>query len=272
MVAAIRSHQWRQGSVVPTAMHYLLQEHAPRVLTEEDCCLVLSQSCDVVHHDLAVEPVVELVLAKPLQESAVDGTYTYAKNARRLHFLINTGQSQLGHEALARERFSIPRRHLATLPPDGTRRLDPAELRSLLTWIMARYGRPAFPDNFNGRVGSAAEKKIRQVLKRLLRLKSLYASLNAWDELPEGKDYQVYLVGTLQVEDFRDPAVRLATEKGMLEIAASLSVCKGIVVKNAEVQSEATITLDHLRNLVRWNLDFISLQDADGHVFAGLDL
>lgn len=271
MVDAIRSHQWRQGCVIPASLHSKLQAHAPRSLSESDCCIVLSQSCDVVHQDLVVEPIVELVLAKRLT-GVLDGTFTYAKNARRIHFMVETNKVPTGHEALARERFSIPRHYLAEQPPDTTRSLDAAELRSLLAWIMSRYGRHAFPDAFNKRTGPTSERKIKPILKKLPKLKSLYVTLSSWHELADGKAYRIYLVGTLQTEDFKDLATRTSAEKSLLEIAAALNRCEGITVINAEVLSEATVTLDQLRNLVRWNLDFISLQDADNQVFAGLDL
>ncbi len=271
MIEAIRAHQWRQGSVIPPSMHVGLASYAPRPLNDDDCCIVISQSCDVVHGDLAVEPIVELVLARPLP-GALDGTFTHAKNARRLQFCVRTSSGLAKHEALVRDRFSIPRHQLAGGPPDPTRRVEPEDLRALVTWVLSRYGRQAFPDEFNKRTGPISEKKVRPILKRLTKLKSLYVSLKTWDELPPEKSYEVYLLGTLQVEDYKVSATRSGTEKGILEIAAALQTCDGISVINAEVQSESEVTLDHVRNLVRWNLDYISLQDKDNHVFAALDL
>lgn len=271
MTSAIRSHQWRQGSVLPRAMLPSVQEYAPRVLTEDDCCIVISQSCDVVHHDLDAEPKVELVLARSLRSPA-NGTFTHAKNARRLHFFVEQDRTAISYEALARERFLVPRQLLGHHPPDSTRRIAKTELRTLLSWIWSRYGRQAFPDNFNERIAHVVERKIKPILKALPKLKTLYVSLSSWEELPAGEDYKIFLVGTLQVEDFGDAQARNTAELGILKIAATLRSCTGIQVPDAQVLSEAEMTLDHVRKLERWNFDSISLQDRDGHVFSDLEL
>jgi hypothetical protein len=252
------------------AMLPRIQEYAPRALTEDDCCVVISQSCDVVHRDFAIEPAVELVLARSLRSPA-NGTYTYAKNARRLHFFVEQGRQEIPHEALARERFSVPRELLGEHPPDSTRRLGKTELRALLNWIWSRYGRQAFPDKFNDRITQVVERKIKPILKKLPRLKTLYVSLSSWEELPADTDYKVFLIGTMQVEDFETVETRTAAEKGILQIASSLRSCAGVQVSEAQVLSEADITLDYVRTLERWNFDHISLQDTDGHVFSDLE-
>jgi hypothetical protein len=264
MIEVIRANGWGQGSIFRPSDHGALQEHARCTLADTDCCIVISQSCDLLCNDFEAEPIAELVLARRLN-SPLDGNYTHVRNARRLQFHIEVASAPIGFDARIRDRFSIPRSFLARYQPDPLRRLLQTEHFEVINWILARYDRVAFPDEFNRRIAEVVERKVKRVLKQLTAMKAIYIALNSWDELQAGQDYKISLLGTLSVEDFRDPSTRAAMENGLGRIAAALNFSKGVIVEEADVQSEATVTLDHLRNLARWNFDYISLGSPEQH-------
>jgi len=268
MVEEIRANGWRQGSIFPASSHPALQQYSRTEIVETDCCIVISQSCDLVCRDMDAEPVAELVLARKL-DSPTDGNYTHTKNARRLHFHIDVNGAPVGFDAQIRDRLAVPRSLLARFTPDPNRILRDAELKELITWILARYSRAAFPDEFNLRVGPIVEKRVKPVLKDLKELTAIYLALDNWDELGEDDVYTISVLGTLTVEDFEDATIRARIEAGLAKIAAALGRVKGIRVDNSQLESEAVVTLDLLRTLARWNFDYISLRDVGGHKMRG---
>ena len=264
MVEAIRANGWRQGSIFPSSAHSELQKLSGIALKDSDCCIVLSQSCDLLFADIAAEPVAEVVVATRLN-SPTDGNYTHAKNARRLHFHVYEGDVPRAYDARIKTRFNIPKEHLAKYGPDEDRTIRPEELHEIVNWVMARYARHAFPDEFNKRIAVALEKKIKGALKGLPNLTAIYVALSTWDELPRNLDYKIFMLGTVKAEDYDNVGIRTALESGIARIAGALEACDGIIVDDFEIQSEASVTLDHLRNLTRWYFDYISLQDTQHH-------
>lgn len=265
MIEKIRGGGWRQGSVFPTTAHSALTAYARCPIYATDCCIVLTQSCDIVFADFDLEPTVELVLARKL-DSPTDGNFTHARSARRLHFHVETSGMELGYEAYIRDRFTAPRQLLADYAPDDKRGLSDSDYSDLIAWVVARYKRDAFPDAFNERIRATVEQKIKPALKKLPKIKALYLSLHTWDELPDKAVYQMQLVVTLNSEDFENISVRQPIEKGALQIATALNDCSGVVVEEATVLSEKDVSLDMLRYYGRWNFDYLSFKDPAKHV------
>src|SRR6266571_876072 len=264
-VEAIRANGLPQGSLFPTSDHSVLQPFSKQELTSKSCCVVISQSCDLVCPDLVAEPAAELVLAHALG-SAADGSFTHAKNPRRLHFHVKISTGSMAHEAHIRDRFSVTRSLLATHRPDQTRELPDEDVQDLISWILARYERTAFPDEFNVRIRAITEQKIKPILKKLPKLRALYVALSSWDELKAGETYKISLLATVRVEDFEDSSTKAAIEKGVGQICAALSTCDGVMLEDSEVLPENEVTLAMIRNLARWNFDYISLRDPGEHV------
>lgn len=193
------------------------------------------------------------------------GSYTHAKNPRRIHFEININESPEPYEAHAGHRFSIPRETLAQVVPDPTRQLDPDGLPELVAWIVARYERQAFPDNFNERTSKVIDKKIKPILRKMHQLRAVYVALNTWEELDLDRNYVLHLVGTISAENNKNPQLRAELDKGLGRIATALNNCNGIEVQETELRSEAIMTLDDTRQLARWHFEYISLADPENH-------
>jgi hypothetical protein len=217
---------------------------------------------------LDAEPVVEVTLARELGED-VNGLFTHSKNPRLLHFNVNKRGLATSHKAYSRERFTVPKPLLADVLPDPDRTISDSELVDIVSWILARYERTAFPDEFNRRTKSAVDGKMKRALKGMPKLRSLYVSLSDPKELPKNESYVVTLLGVVRVEDYSDVDVRAAIEKGMMRIAAALRACEGIFVDEVTVGPENEVTLDDIRYLARWNFDYISLKESEAHVPPG---
>jgi len=264
-VEAIRKHGWRQGSVLPKEAHEALSRLRGAPIGEEHCCIVLSQSCDVVHGDLKAEPTIDVLAARRLAGSTKDGNYTFGKNARCLHFDVEEGSVGIAHEALAHDRFSIPRALLGEFARDGNRALSPETVSLLVRWVVARFSRTAFPDAFNERL-SAQEKKLKKALAKLDKVESLYLALDPWDELTPDHPYRITLVGVLRAEDAESAEVRKRLEHALGELAACINRCAGLIVEDHQLCADSEMTLRDARYLARWYLDAISLKDPEHQI------
>lgn len=264
-VEAIRKHGWRQGSVLPKEAHEALSRVRGTPIGKEHCCIVLSQSCDVVHDDLKTEPTVELLAARRLSGNKKDGNYTFGKNARCLHFDVEEGAVSIAHEAFARDRFSVSRALLGEFVRDQNRALSPETVSLLVRWVVARFSRTAFPDAFNDRL-SAQDKKLKKALAKLDKVESLYLALQTWDELPPDDPYRIALVGVLRAEDAENAEVRQRIEHALGELAACINRCAGLVVDDHQLCADSEMTLRDARYLARWYLDAISLKDPEHQI------
>ncbi len=142
MVEWARDTPWRQGHLLPadatTALGVASAEQRSdmvAVLVSHDCDL--AQSPDI-------EPDVEIIMGRRL--TAIDGNYSHAKNARRLHLPFSAGKERLAAELLANGKRRIAKSDLAAFTPLLSIQLDPNERAILQRWLAARYRRPAFPD------------------------------------------------------------------------------------------------------------------------------
>lgn len=113
----IEAQGWRQGCVLPVACHAELAQRPEldTLLGPDDACIVVSQTCDLVHHDARQEPYAELLLAQPLTGPA-DSRLRNRRNPRRLHFELSVCGRLVGYEAWAWRRCRLQRAVLAHYP------------------------------------------------------------------------------------------------------------------------------------------------------------
>lgn len=145
--------------------------------------------------------------------------------------------------------------------------------------VVKRYRRTAFPDAFNERLRPAWRGKggIEPRLKADHgQLSDLLIDLLPNDrELADGEDYVIgTLMGVMRVEDFEDPAKHRTATKLLEDIAESIgSKCSGIDLggtggRRWEIRSEANLTLYDLRNLARWDWQYLSLSEESEHTLS----
>lgn len=275
-----KRREWRQGSVFSPQLardiskHRLLSQPRPlgrfasllpwlswrRVpLASDDILIVISHSCDLVHHDLDSEPYLQVLLARKAREP--DGNLTYGKNVRRLQFDVQINGEEIAYEALAHEVFRLPRTVLSGASPDDSRLLLAKEIDLLKQWVVKRYSRVAFPDEFNGRI-SKVSNKIRKLLKKQgERIEGVYVLLETDEELSAKDDYRISIVATMLEGDHDNPEARTEAESTLSQVEAHFGSCEGIEILETFVKSEAEFSLSDLRVFRRWDLhDDLSLR------------
>lgn len=267
LAGQLTARGWLQCDVIPVEAHGIIQQYTDEVLDLGSWVIVLTQSCDLLHHDIEGEPYAELVIGRLSSEEA-SGQYTGLRNPRRLQIEATEDfepdiQAYGEIEVTAAARFRVPRQLLTQFSPDNKRRLTEDGANELIAWTAARYHRLALPTAFDKR-RKPAEKKLKKLWSKLTAVGSVYLSLNDYNELPDGQVYETSLMAVMSVEQFANVDVRAEMERHVLAIGAALGECEGIVMVESEVRSAATVTLDETELFSRWYLDSYSSGD-DNH-------
>lgn len=248
----IRERGWRQGSLLEAAA----ATHAgvnPGSLDGAQDLVLISHSCDVVHHDLDKEPFAEFI--PRVRVDAVDGNLTFAKSPRVLQVAGGTGAYEL---TMAR-RITIPRDALAGIDPSG--QLSDDECVVLRRWLASRYARAAFADEFNQRLRPAQNSISRRLKADGERLSGLYLAVDG-SELPPEVTYEISIVGTMREADHEHAEDRLKCQHALNDVMGAIQDrCPGISVLDAVLVSESDVTLADLRVLSRWDYDSLSLRN-----------
>lgn len=263
-IEKLKSNQWYQGSLIPLAMFLELQKEKQipnGVEAGKDVLIVVGHDCDVNNHSLENEPLVELLVAHPVQRS--DPNTFHAKTTRRLQFKLSLNGVGQTYECLNFERFYIDRQYLAKYSSQYT--VDD-ELKHLIArWISNRYYRAAFPNAFNDRL-SKARKKIKAAFEGIGHyITGVYIMLLPDQELNPGEDYEVFVQATIRTEDTENLEVIEQANAALLKFVSALDYCEGINVaeKSYSVVSEEKFSLDDIRNSKRWDYDYLSFQNEN---------
>jgi len=260
-VASICAHGWRQGAVFREQDQPRLAELISVDIEQGAHLLVVSQDCDIVHHNSEAEPIVEVLLAEPLQDKP-SGSFTYGKNPRRLQIPIIVDGSSQYFECAAKHRYFINRQVLADCPPDSRIQVEDATLQLIRSWLAARYTRTAFPDAFNLRIAGALSSQARMLKSRGSDLSGIYIAVTPWDELNEGESYRVELYATMEIDAWENTDARQEMASLVDDLALAINHCEGIDVENHEIRSEEDISLADIRVLRRWDYDYLSYRES----------
>jgi len=253
----IRTHKWRQGSILPVAAHADISAVINEAIPRDAICVVVTQSCCLLHRSFDAEPNVEILVARPIGE--LNGNFTWVKNIRKLHFSILRNDSPAPYEVLATDRYVIPRMRLASYAPDNRRVLTRPDLHNVVAWLIARYEREAFPDSFQIRIRHI-ERKLQKEFRRLVPdVREVYISLHTYDELDSTTDYRIKLFFVMQSDDV---GARERSEDVLKVVRGLLKDCEGIELEDDQCCSPKEINLSDLDNLRRWgDFDHLSYED-----------
>lgn len=266
--ASIKRRGWRQWSFVSSPDTQSLirgtsLRAGPPELAKDARLLVISQSCDLVHHCYASEPVAEAYLCGPLAHDAQpDGNLTAGKNPRELHLPFASDGAERWHRIHSNGRVLLPRHFLAGIDPELSLVVPATSVRVLQRWIINRVVRTAFPDAFNGRTRKAQGKLEDRMKKAGTHLLGLYASLSSWDELGDDEVYEIDFVGL--VAQGLAEGERQALVKALGEIAAAYENSDGISVLDYAVQDEEEASMSLQRTHRLFPLDYLSLRNSPG--------
>lgn len=220
--------------------------------------MVITQDCDLVHHNFEAEPWCEVLLLRSIEQA--DGNFMWAKSGRMLHMSVPTVGE---YECSIHDRLRIPRSHLVKYAPDTSMTLDTRTLNLLRQWLARRYARVALPDEFNRRVGSVQKKVMKALEKVGEDLEEVYLNTQ-FQELPADEEYLITLIGTMQDETYEDTVKQGAVDAALARAAALLETCPGVKAFDYEVRARKDVSLSEIDHLRRWDyLDPVSLSTED---------
>lgn len=263
-----RDTDWRQGDLLTREAAAALGLVA--AADERHRVIVIAHDCDLPHEsELCVEVIVAEVVVKE------DSQLSYAKNPRRLHLAyegINTAPLIL--ELRHGDRHSVPKADFAERAvKDHSLALPVDAKRVLKQWLAARYGRPAFPNEFEERLRKGkVERKIAKILEPDAKyLVGLFFDLGEQrgTEAVEGEPYALSVSVVYDANeggaDARRAAERVATQLRELfeNIYGKPDVATEIALDACEAVADTYLTLADLRRVDQWRLEYVSLRDDD---------
>lgn len=268
----VKENGWRQGSVIdpvtvpiPAPVPNGIEQAGLPDMGDDGLWVVISHDCDVTNASFGHEPIVELIFAARLSEGDQDGNLQWAKNTRSIQFEIG----EAAYRSDIHQRVTVDRRLLSSLRP-AEQTLSPETVRLLANWVSKRYRRAAFADEFNERVRKAASKIRDKGKKKGQWISGLYLLVSD-DELPGEQPYQITLIGTAKQEVFDDPETRKLAMNFFNQIETVLAGCDGIEMIDAELRSEADVSIADLEHLKRWDYDDLTFRKGGTEAFPADD-
>jgi hypothetical protein len=253
----LRALGWRQGGVLSSAA---LREAGAIVPDDSRDGLVVSHDCDVLSHDLAKEPYVEVVpftvlrTSRPLESAA--------QHARQLALTL-TGPTGTPTEVslVVHDRVRLDRRVLLRHRPSDRWSISDEARFILGEWMARRYLRPAFPDAFNDRLrASRAQDALRRLMRRWGSLaEQILVRLDTDAELEPAQLYRIAVLVVTTREVAENADLRVAVERELYEpMVSALEQSQGIEVIGATLVGEHQVTLERAGEFKQWHPDALS--------------
>ena len=263
-----RDTDWRQGDLLTREAAAALGLVA--AVDEERRVIVITHDCDLPHgSELCVEVIVAEMVVKE------DPQLSYAKNPRRLHLAYEgINAAPLILELRHGDRRSVPKGDFAERAvKDHSLALPIDAKRILKQWLAARYGRPAFPNEFEERLRKGkVERKIAKILEPDAKyLVGLFFDLGEQrgTEAVEGEPYALTVSVVYDANeggaDARAAAERVAMQLRELfeNTYGKPDVATEIALDACEAVADTYLTLADLRRVDQWRLEYISLRDGE---------
>jgi hypothetical protein len=270
-----RDTDWRQGDLLTCEAAAALG----LVEAKDDGrrAIIITHDCDLPHE---AEPFVEVIIAETVvNDPKPDPQLSYAKNPRRIHLVYEgIDAAPLILELRQVDRRDVPKGDFAERAMKDYRHALPAEAkRALKQWLAARYGRPAFPNEFEERLRKRAGKRtVEYLIGKILEPEAKYLvglffnlgeqrSAEAGEGEPYALSVSVVYDATEGGSDARLSAERVAAQLRELFEATygKPDVATEIALDACEAVADTRLTLADLRRVDQWRLEYISLQDED---------
>jgi hypothetical protein len=231
--------------------------------------IILSHDCDLPQ-SIENEPLVEIIPAKIV--SCLEGTYTHAKNPRKLHLEIAHSTNNVFVELLAPHKTAVNKAEINKYGPHKEYCLTPDNLNILKNWLTRRYVRGAFPNAFNTFMSNS---KLAEGLKKLVAptgndLIAVYFDVDAgiMVERTDPKDpYNLYinLLYTTEnhPESAQDTIDTLATKIKQLFEKKEAQGNSLITLEGCDSISAAVFPYKLAIEMKRWSFEHLSLSNPD---------
>lgn len=274
--AALLALGWRQGAILGPKIAGKARDYAPRRITVNDLAIivVVSHDCDVLNHQLAKEPIVEVLSGnRELSASAGRPRITsFGRNPRKLRLLtVNVGEDECTLDFSVHDRWTIPREWLTEEPPADS--LSHRDRRIMAEWLAGRYIRPGFPTAFDlrWRKEFGAWQKLVSKHSRLMR--AVYLWLHSYDELPEDIPYRCHLIlahppAAAGILNWSEKVRKV--ESDCLDFWSQFR--PSIECDGVEALSTADLTLDAIQRYHKLDLNWVSFRDGTTSIPMALEL
>lgn len=270
-----RDTDWRQGDLLTCEAAAALG--LIEATDDGRRAIIITHDCDLPH---AGEPFVEVIVAEQVvKDPKPDPQLSYAKNPRRLHLTYEGADAallvlELRHD----DRRSVPKNNFSERAVKNSSLSLPVEAkRALKQWLAARYGRPAFPNEFEERLRKRSGKRtVEQQIARILEpdakyLVGLFFDLGAQRgaEAVVGEPYALSVSVVYDATEgggqARTAAERVAAQLRDLfeETYGKPDVARELALDACEAVADTRMTLADLRRVDQWRLEYISLRDDD---------
>lgn len=254
--SALLQSEWRQGVVLP---HELVSEGAlPKSATTDSKLVVISHDCDLVNPSFEIEPYFEVFVARPKTNKERDSRLFNGKSPRKLQFFAQEGAARQLYEIDVNEKYRLDRKILQSGTRDTTISIRREDVLILAKWAMRRYHRPSLPSALQDRLSPAAKGIRKKMEKDGEDVKVVYIGLNTPKELAPEEPYSIVLRLVVAPDVCEDDDKEKRVIGVVSEIRKLLSQCSGISVEDADLVSEAELTVYEVNHLVRWDFDYLS--------------
>ena len=229
--------------------------------------ITVTHSCSLLHPRLEREPYLEYVAAEPIDSPNAQNTE--AKDIRCLHLpLLVEGKQEYFELQMARRGF-IDRSPLERCVPSD-RLLLPVESKAILVrWLSNRYSTQTLPDAFDRRIKPLIEGKKKPLRKLLQKAEAtemlgIYIDLEPpHEDLEKDQSYQLTVLLLYKDEAF-EGAFNL--DEYANQVKSCFSKADSVDVLDVVALSDKDISVNRLRRMRRWQLDYISFRDAGDDV------
>ncbi len=224
--------------------------------------IVASQSCDIANNRLEDDPCVAVLIGQTVNEQKEE--YAFNKHPRILHVTLKrkTDNEEVFEDIPAQfkafQKIHIPKDVFINLSPSTQLLLVNQDLSSFVSWLAARYSRPALPTAFNHRIEKADHKRKRRKTAKSLdvSLTGLYIEIIPDAEINDDQDYAVNFLGLVPVNYNGD----LEEVKQLVHNIAEVMMAAGMDVK-FEVLREDEVSIAMLRRFKRFYYDDLSIRN-----------
>lgn len=253
----IKHNGWLQLSVLSEELQDAVnKDFSVNAIKKDDVLIVLSQSCDVLHHDFDKEPHIEVLVANKVEK--FNKSFSDSRHPRILQFYVNSDGNKILLQAESHNRIVFPRKLLADYVPKKNIKILLGD-NVIPMWIGKKYFRIALPDIFNLRLKTQI-KAIKKLMERGHEpIERFFLSINTFDELADDQNYKIEILGVVSNKYKLSEANNLMTK-----LEGIIKDCKGITASNFSARMDSDITLKVISYYVAWTpYDYLSTSDSE---------
>lgn len=266
----IQSNGWRLGCgfdkhSAPELIKLISENHK----SDNAIYIVITHDCSLIHPNLKKEPYLEYFVALPIDKHNAQNTE--AKNIRCLHLPILFKNELKYFKLQMAKRGFIDRSPIENCKPNEQVSLPSKSKAILVRWLSNRYTTQTLPDVFDQRIKTLVEgkkKPLRKIFQQAeaTEMLGIYIDLDPPNtDLSDDESYRLTVVLLYKAEAFQGtPEYNL--DEYAKQVGNCFSTAKGVEVRAVMAISDDDVSVNRLRRMRRWQLDFISFRDPGDDV------